>query len=72
MEGESDRISFIVGTFKNEEPSRVMVYSFDYDLDYELIDELKLKYYVGLAPLVIVNEKDRVALSNIDELERYL
>jgi len=51
----------------------IMIYSFDINLDDDLIRELKSKYNVSSAPIILVNEKTRFdGTQNIDRIEQYL
>ncbi len=69
IDEETDRMSFILGTFKNQDSARIMIYSFDKDLDTPAIGLLKSVYNVTLSPIVLVNEKDFIYLTNIEQLE---
>lgn len=63
----------ILSTFKREEPERIMVYSFDSNLESEAIKEIREEYFVDRVPFVLVNEKDMIVnLQNIRQLEGYL
>ncbi len=68
---ESDKVGFILGTFKNEYKDKVMIYALDYDLGEQVIDNLAAKYLITKVPVVIVNEKDLVYVDNIRDLEVY-
>lgn len=69
----SDIAGAILTTLKRSEPERVMIYSFDYNLDTLAIDELKQKYLVATTPFVLVDEKHLIVnLKNIQQLEPYL
>lgn len=51
----------------------IMIYSFDYDLDNNLINILKKKYNIDKPNLIIMNEKHKIEeLQNINELVNYL
>ncbi|MEK6928613.1 MAG: hypothetical protein AABW65_01500 [Nanoarchaeota archaeon] len=69
---ESERVGFVLSTLKRKSPEKVMIYSFDYNLKSELIRELKEKYRVKEAPIVLVNESYFAKVSNIDELLPYI
>lgn len=69
---ESERMGIILSTFKNLEPEKVMVYSFDFNLNTEEIIGIKEKYKIESAPITLINEKDQVYIKNINELEPYL
>ncbi len=72
LEEESEGFSYILESFKRKNPDKIMIYSFDYNLDFELIDELKGKYEIVSAPLIVVDEGEPFYLKNIDELVVYL
>ncbi|RLG12744.1 hypothetical protein DRN73_01715 [Candidatus Pacearchaeota archaeon] len=67
---ESENTAFILSSFKSKNPSKIMIYSFDYDLDYDSVNELKLKYNISFVPSVLINEKDLIYLKNIMQLEK--
>ncbi len=70
---ESERISFILSTFKRKNPEEIMIYSFDYNLNSKTVLELKKRYNISFAPSVlIVNKKDLISPQSIDNLEKYL
>ncbi len=71
-EKESVRTGIILSTLKNVRKSRTMIYSYDFDLDSDLISKIKMQYNITEAPIVVVNEKIVTKISNIDELEKYL
>ncbi len=68
----SEQVGFILSTFKNQDSDKIMVYSFDYNLDADAVRNLANRYGVESAPVVIVNERDYLQVSNIRELEKYL
>ena len=70
-ESESERMGYILTAFERRQAERIMIYSFDYDLDYELIKQLIARYGVASAPIVIV-DNDSIYVRNIDELEKYI
>ncbi len=72
IQEESEKVGFILSTFKNTAPERIMVYSFDADLESEHIKKIKEKYSIEKTPIVIINEKESIEISNIRDLERYL
>jgi len=69
LEKESERMGFILSRFKANYPNKVMIYSFDYDLDYDIINKLKEEYSINSAPLVLINEGLLLYVGNIDDLE---
>lgn len=72
LEEESRRMGYILSTFKKENPEKVMVYSFDADLDYALIQKMKQDYNITRIPQIVINEKQNLVLENINQLEAYL
>jgi hypothetical protein len=72
-EKSSELAGSILTAFKRKQPGRIMIYSFDYNLDLDSIRELKKKYSVNETPFVMVNERDVIEkLKNIDQLDIYL
>ncbi|MFH1290566.1 MAG: hypothetical protein ABIH92_04100 [Nanoarchaeota archaeon] len=69
---ESENMGFIISTFKNEDPRKIMVYSFDFNLDADVINDLKETYQVNGAPIALVNERATVYVRNINDLKEYL
>ena len=69
---ESEKIGFILGKFKEDNSERVMVYSFDNNLDHITIHNLIKKYNVGEFPKIILDEKEITDISNIDDLNKHL
>lgn len=66
---KAEEIGFILSTFKNKNPN-LMIYSFDYDLDYRLIELLKEKYEIRFRNVIIINENEKIHnLNSIDELK---
>jgi len=67
---QADKIGFILSSFKKENPD-VMVYSFDYDLETNLINILKRRYNISEANTVVINEETNIVnLSNIEDLRK--
>ncbi len=68
---ESERVGNILGVVSQRNPD-VKIYSFDINLDSELVTLLKEKYQVEKSPTVVVNEKVRVSeINNIDDIEKF-
>ena len=65
---ESEKMGLIIGSFKRAHIENVMVYSFDYDLKYIPISNLKEQYNIQNAPRVLINEETNAYISNINEL----
>lgn len=69
----SDIAGAILTTAKRSNPSKIMVYSFDYNLDTPPINELKEKYLVDTTPFVLIDERHMILnLKNIEQVEPYL
>lgn len=64
----SERVGFILSTFKNKNPGSVMIYSFDANLDSEIINSLKTKYGVSEVPMIVVDEGIPKNIRNIDDI----
>ncbi|MFH1425248.1 MAG: hypothetical protein ABIG28_00770 [archaeon] len=62
LEEESERMGFILGKFKRQHNEQVMVYSFDFNLESKLIQNLKEEYNITVAPRVLV-DKSRLEYS---------
>lgn len=72
FKAEGERIGFILDAYKRANPG-VMVYSFDYDLDANLIVLLKQKYDIVKPNIVVLNENTVLAgISSIGDIERYV
>ena len=69
---ESERMGFILRTFKNKNPGKIMIYSFDYNLESRLTKELKETYNITNVPIAVINEQDKIYARNIDDLTPYL
>ena len=70
---QSDELGRILSVVYTRNPEDVVIYSFDVNLDSDLTRILKEKYNVTEAPMVIINEKDRLyGINNINNIEGYL
>jgi len=69
---ESERMGFILRTFKDKMSDKIMIYSFDYNLNSELIINLKENYNITSAPIAVINEQDKIYVKNIEDLTPYL
>lgn len=63
---------YLLDSFKREHPNRVMIYSLDYALQLDFIQNYLNKYNITEIPQVVVNEKDVMYVSDIDKLDKYL
>ncbi|MEA3329354.1 MAG: hypothetical protein U9Q06_01285 [Nanoarchaeota archaeon] len=70
--GSSEDLGRLLGIVYNRNPNLV-IYSFDIDLDSEIINNLKQKYDVEEPLTLIVNEEAKIVdLRDISEIEEYL
>jgi len=65
-------MGYILSMFKYENPFRVMIYSFDIDLNSESIKDIKETYNITGVPITVINGEDLVYVSNLRDLEEYL
>lgn len=66
---EAEKIGRILSTLKNDN-SEIMIYSFDYDLDINLINALKFKYDIDARNAIVVNEETLIKnLNNINDIK---
>jgi len=72
LEEESSRMGFILRAFKNKNPEQIMIYSFDYNLDSETIQNLKKEYNITSAPIIVINDQNKLYVKNLRELDIYL
>jgi len=68
---KSELMGSILGSFKIKNGEKVMVYSFDFNLDYTTIKELIDEYNVTEAPIVVAEESEFIYVRNIDDLDAY-
>src|SRR4030043_714932 len=54
---DSDKLGRLLDAIYSKYPEKVIIYSFDVDLDSELISKLKQKYDIEKVPTVIMNQK---------------
>jgi len=70
--GAAERQGFILNSLKKQN-EKAMIYSFDYDLDFDIINLLKEEHEITKPNIILISEKIKVeGLQNIEELERYL
>lgn len=69
---DSEEAGRILGAvFSGKE--NLVIYSFDVDLDSDLVNKLEKRYNVTDSPTAIINEKAKIELpANIREIEKYL
>jgi len=68
----AERMGFILSSLKSKK-KEIMIYSFDYNLDSNLIKVLKDRYGVSKPNVVVIDEEVIIAdLKNIDDIEKYL
>ena len=70
--GRSEEVGRILGSVY-ERNDNVVIYSFDVDLESDLIEELKKRYFVEEPLEILINENIKINnLKNIGEIERHL
>jgi len=70
---EAEKMGYILGNLKKEYPEKIMIYSFDYNLDLNILKILKHLYNVTSPNTIIINEKIKLEkLENIEEIRKYL
>lgn len=69
----SERVGYMINALKTKNPEEIMTYSFDYDLDTNMIKILKNVYNITSPNTLIINEEIRVEMfESIEDLEKYL
>lgn len=71
LEEESERMGFILTAFEREDAERIVIYSFDFNLDSSVISLLRQTHNVTRAPYVVVNEKNGLYVRSIEDLASY-
>lgn len=72
---ESEEAGRILGVVGSKYEGRINIYSFDVNLDSELVDKMQARYNVAdfESPTVIINEKTKIAMPvDTQEIERHL
>lgn len=69
---ESERLSLILDALKRKSSDKIMIYSLDFNLDNNEIENLKQEFNITSAPIIVINEKEIKNPSNIDELNAYI
>jgi hypothetical protein len=69
---EGEMMGYILSNLKKT-TKNIMIYSFDYNLDSDLVRTLKNKYNITEPNTIIINDKIKLKnIKNIDEVEVYL
>lgn len=68
----AQKIGFILSSLKNENPEKIMIYSFDFDIDSSIITILKRYYHVEVPNTVIIENKTIVGIDNINDIKQYI
>lgn len=69
---ESEKVGNILGVVYERNPN-VKIYSFDINLDSELIELLKKKYRIEKSPTLIIREQHKVTeVENINDIEKLI
>ena len=71
LDEESNRMGFILSSFKKLNSDKIMIYSFDYNLESSIINKLKRDYNITGAPIIVIDEQRQIYARNIDDLEPY-
>jgi hypothetical protein len=69
---KAEEIGYILSTAKRNNPEGIMVYSFDYDLNSNMISILKTKYALTGPNVLVVNDELIGSIDSIDDLDEYL
>ncbi len=69
----ANRRGFILSSLKERYQDNVMIYSFDFDLDTDLIKTMKQVYRISQQNVVVINENQQIPqLDNISQIEKFL
>lgn len=68
---ESEEAGRILGIVSNRNEN-LIIYSFDVDLSSDLVDKLENKYSITETPVIVINEKRKMNVGSISEIEKYL
>ncbi len=69
---DSQDMGSILSTFKSENPGKIMVYSFDADLNQSSINLLKDINQISSVPIVVSPNGAKLSVYNIAQLEHYI
>lgn len=73
LKDRSQNVGFILDSFRQANMGRVMIYSFDYDLNSTVVQHLKQEYRITGAPSIAIGTNWTVFTpDNINELSPYL
>ena len=72
LQESSDIMGYILGQFKEENPSTVMVYSFDATINSTSISELIKSYNISSVPVIVDPSGKKLFIDNIDSLSYLL
>lgn len=64
----SGHVGFIIGSFKSTNPDKIMVYSFDKNINFSKSDFFIKNYHILTVPFVILNNKSIGNVNNIKDL----
>lgn len=71
-EEESERMGFVLTTFERQDAERIVIYSFDFNLDSSIISLLRQNHNITRAPYVVVNEQEGLYVRSIEDLTPYV
>ncbi len=72
FEDVGEEMGYILTIFKMQNPGKIMIYSFDYELDSEIIASLKKEYLISDVPIVVINGEITLKVKNIEDLNKHL
>jgi hypothetical protein len=73
LSDKSERVGFLLNSFKKKDLNRFMIYSFDYDMNVSVVEEYKKEFGVTSVPLVVdVLENRTFFPKNIKDFSNYL
>ncbi|MFW5846565.1 MAG: hypothetical protein ACOCUU_00255 [Nanoarchaeota archaeon] len=71
LKERAEEIGIMLSSLKNQE--EVMVYSFDYNLDSNVIDILKQKYNINQPNMLVINEKAIInKFKNVNDIKEHI
>lgn len=68
VEDQSERVGFILTSFERYDPARIMIYSFDVDLDSVFVQDLMKNHNVQDVPTAVVNDEPPVFIAHLSDL----